>query len=125
MDLISTPNSGRTLLVIASDKVNMQIMTQLIARRDDINLMRAVNGVEGMNLADTSQPEAVVLDTALSAICVREVLKGLRGNPMTSAYSRHCRFVGCTFGTNSSGSASWFLSVPDQTLQIDRPPGGH
>lgn len=68
MDLISTPNSGRILLVIASDKVNMQLMTQLIARRDDINLMTAVNGVEGMKLADTSQPEVVVLDTARSVI---------------------------------------------------------
>ena len=68
MDLISTPNSGRILLVIASDKVNMQLMTQLIARRDDINVMTAVNGVEGMKLADTSQPEVVVLDTARSVI---------------------------------------------------------
>lgn len=84
MDLTSTPTSGRTLLVIASDKVNMQLMTQLIARRDDLNLMTAVNGIEGMKLADTSLPEVVVLDTALSDICAREVLKGLRGNPMTS-----------------------------------------
>ena len=84
MDLISTPTSGRTLLVIASDKVNMQLMTQVIARRDDLNLMTAVNGMEGMKLADTSLPEVVVLDTALSDICASEVLKGLRGNPMTS-----------------------------------------
>lgn len=84
MDSISTPTSGRNLLVIASDKVNMQLMTQVIAMRDDLNLMTAVNGVEGMKLADTSLPEVVVLDTALSDICAKEVLKGLRGNPMTS-----------------------------------------
>ena len=84
MDLISTPTSGRTLLVIASDRANMQLMTQVIAMRDDLNLMTAVNGMEGMKLADSSLPEVVVLDTALSDICASEVLKGLRGNPMTS-----------------------------------------
>jgi len=84
MDLISTPTSERTLLVIASDEVNMQLMTQLIARRDDLNLMTAVSGMDGMKLADTSPPAVVVLDTALSDICAREVLKSLRGNPMTS-----------------------------------------
>ncbi|MCM2341006.1 response regulator [Rhodoferax sp.] len=84
MGLISTPTSERTLLVIASDKANMQIMTQLIARRDDLNLITAVSGMEGMKLADTSLPEVVVLDTGLSDICAREVLKGLRGNPVTS-----------------------------------------
>ena len=84
MNLISTPNSGHTLLVIASDKVNMQLMTQVIDRRDDLNLMTAVNGMEGMTLADTFLPEVVVLDTALSDICAREVLKCLRGDPMTS-----------------------------------------
>ena len=84
MDLISTPASERTLLVIASDEVNMQLMTQLIARRDDLNLMTAVNGMDGMKLADTSLPAVVVLDTALSDIGAREVLKSLRGSPMTS-----------------------------------------
>jgi DNA-binding response OmpR family regulator len=61
------------LLVIASDKVNMPLMTQLIAKRDDLNLMTAVNGMEGMKLADSILPEVVVLDTGLSDICASEV----------------------------------------------------
>jgi CheY-like chemotaxis protein len=84
MNELSMPSSERTLLVIASDQANMQIMTLLIAGRDDLNLLTAVNGREGMELADTSQPEVVVLDTSLSDIHANEVLKGLRSNPQTS-----------------------------------------
>ena len=84
MNLIATPSSERTLLVIASDQANMLLMTQLIARRGDLNLLTAVNGKEGLKLANTSQPEVVVLDTALSDICTNEVLKGLHENPRTS-----------------------------------------
>jgi CheY-like chemotaxis protein len=84
MNLISTQSYERTLLVIASDQANMLLMTQLISRRDDLNLLTAVSGKEGMKLACTSQPEVVVLDTALSDICAGEVLKGLRQNPLTS-----------------------------------------
>lgn len=84
MNLISKPSAERTLLVIASDRANMQLMTQLIARRDDLKLLTAVNGKEGMQLADASLPEVVVLDTSLSDICAGEVLKGMQGNPLTS-----------------------------------------
>jgi CheY-like chemotaxis protein len=84
MNLISTQSSARTLLLIASDQANMQLMTQLISRRVDLNLVTAVNGKDGMKLAGSSQPEVVVLDTALSDIRAGEVLKGLRGNPLTS-----------------------------------------
>lgn len=78
------PSPERALLVIASDKANMQIMTQVIAGRIELNLLTAVNGKEGMQLADSFQPEVVVLDTSLSDIRASEVLKGLRSNPQTS-----------------------------------------
>ena len=71
MDLISTPTSGRTLLVIASDKVNMQLMTQLIGRRDDLKLLTAKCGRVGM-------------DTGLADTSARDVLAWLRKNPTTS-----------------------------------------
>jgi CheY-like chemotaxis protein len=84
MNLISTSPSKRTLLVIASDQANMQLMTQLIARRDDLSLLTAVNGKVGLKLADTFLPKVVVLDTKPSDICASGVLKGLRENPSTA-----------------------------------------
>ena len=81
---MSTPSPEHTLLVIGSDPANMQLMTQLIARRDDLNLLTADNGQDGLNLAETSLPGVVVLDTSLSDLRASEVLKGLRRNPHTS-----------------------------------------
>lgn len=84
MNLISTPSSERTLLVISSDQVNLQLMTQLIAMRDDLKLLTAQNGKDGMALAREAQPQVVVMDTGLSDTCAKEALKGLRGHPLTS-----------------------------------------
>jgi|GEM_PF-1639934 CheY-like chemotaxis protein len=84
MDLISTPTSGRTLLVIASDKVNMQLMTQLIGRRDDVKLLTAKCGKAGMEFAVACQPDVVVMDTGLADISARDALAWLRTNPTTS-----------------------------------------
>jgi CheY-like chemotaxis protein len=75
---------GHTLLVISSDRANMQLVTQLIANRKDLKLLAAPTGNEGMKLAGITQPEMIVLDTELSDACAKEVLKGLKGNPLTS-----------------------------------------
>ena len=89
MDLISTPTDGRTLLVIASDKVNMQLMTQLLARREDLRLLTANGGRVGMEFAEAYQPDVVVMDTGLADISARDALACLRKNPVDIAYSRY------------------------------------
>jgi CheY-like chemotaxis protein len=73
-----------TLLVISSDRANMQLVTHLIANRNDLKLLAAPSGNEGMKLAGTAQPKVIVMDTELSDACAKEVLKGLKENPLTS-----------------------------------------
>ena len=84
MNSLSTSSPKHTVLVIASDWANLQLMSQLIARRVDLNLLTAVNGKEGMQLVDASLPEVVVLDTSLSDICAGVGLKHLLGSPRTA-----------------------------------------
>lgn len=84
MDLISTPTYGRTLLVIASDKVSMQLITQLIATRDDLKLLTANSGRVGMEFAGTCLPDVVVIDTGLADSSARDVLAWLRKNTATA-----------------------------------------
>ena len=84
MNFPGTQSSCRTLLVIASDKANMQLMVQLIGRRSDWKLLTAPNGNDGMRLANEAKPNVVILDTALSDIKALKVLGQLRGNPLTS-----------------------------------------
>jgi CheY-like chemotaxis protein len=73
-----------TLLVISSDSANLQLMTQLIARRGDLALRTTPNGVQGMDLAATTQPQVIVLDTNHADAGAKEAFKGLKRNPLTS-----------------------------------------
>jgi hypothetical protein len=54
MGSASAPSSGYSFLVISGDSANLQLMTQVIARRGDLTLQTAPNGVEGMELAATT-----------------------------------------------------------------------
>lgn len=78
------PSPVRTVLVISSDRANMQLMTQLIARRGDLKLLTANNGKNGMELAGACQPDVIVMDTWLSGISSRDALEWLCKNPETS-----------------------------------------
>jgi CheY-like chemotaxis protein len=72
------------LLVISGDSANLQLMTQLIARRGDLTLRTAHSGVDGMELAVTTRPQVIVLDTNHADTCAKEAFKGLKVNPLTS-----------------------------------------
>lgn len=80
----SAPPSVLVVLVISSERANMELISQLIARRDDLKLLTANNCTDGIKLAGACQPEVVVMDTQLSDISAREALKRLHQNPETS-----------------------------------------
>ena len=84
MDLSPVATRVHTLLIISSDLANMQLMTQLMATRDDLRLLTARNGSDGLELTRIAQPDVVVMDTQTSDMCASEVLKGLRANHFTS-----------------------------------------
>lgn len=73
----------RTLLYVEDNKANMELVTQIIARRPDMYLLRANNGVNGLKLARTHLPEVILLDINLPGISGLEVLRILREDPLT------------------------------------------
>ena len=78
------PSSVRTVLLVGSDSAGMELMTQLIARRDDLNLLSTNSGREAMELAAAGQPDVVVMDTDVSDVSARDALTWLRRSPSTS-----------------------------------------
>ena len=80
------PSSVRTVLLVGSgsDSAGMELMTQLIARRDDLNLLSTNSGREAMELAAAGQPDVVVMDTDVSDVNARDALAWLRRSPSTS-----------------------------------------
>jgi CheY-like chemotaxis protein len=80
----SVPPMRRTVMVIASDQANLLLVTQLIARREDLNVLTATNGKHGISMTSACQPDIVVMDTRLSDIGGLEALKLLRDDFLTS-----------------------------------------
>jgi CheY-like chemotaxis protein/anti-sigma regulatory factor (Ser/Thr protein kinase) len=74
----------RTLLYIEDNRANMQLVEQLIARRPDIRLLSAEDGMRGIALARTHQPEVILMDINLPGMSGIQALKILREDPATA-----------------------------------------
>jgi CheY-like chemotaxis protein len=74
----------RTLLYVEDNPANLELVAQLIARRPDLRLLSARDGILGIQLARDNQPEVILMDINLPGISGIEALKILREDPATS-----------------------------------------
>jgi PAS domain S-box-containing protein len=74
----------RTLLYVEDNPANLKLVEQLIARRPDMNLLSARDGLLGIELARANQPEVILMDINLPGISGIEALKILREDPVTA-----------------------------------------
>ncbi|MFN0172695.1 MAG: PAS domain S-box protein [Bryobacteraceae bacterium] len=74
----------RTLLYVEDNPANLNLVEQLIARRPDMRLLSARDGVLGIQLARANQPEVILMDINLPGISGIEALKILREDPATA-----------------------------------------
>jgi len=81
------PASGgtaiRTLLYVEDNKANMELVAQLIARRPDLRLLRAEDGLRGIALARAHLPDVILMDINLPGISGLQALGLLREDPLT------------------------------------------
>jgi len=73
-----------SLLYVEDNPANMQLVKDIISRHPDIQLLTAVNGHDGIEIARTSQPSVIMMDINLPGISGLEVLKILRKDPTTA-----------------------------------------
>jgi CheY-like chemotaxis protein len=62
----------------------MKLVEQLIARCPDIELLTAINGTLGIEIARASQPQVILMDVNLPGISGIEAMKILREDPVTA-----------------------------------------
>jgi CheY-like chemotaxis protein len=74
----------RTLLYVEDNPANMMLIEQLIARCPDIDLLTAVNGALGLEIARARQPTVILMDINLPGISGIKVLKILQADPITA-----------------------------------------
>jgi CheY-like chemotaxis protein len=74
----------RTLLYVEDNPANMKLVEQLIARCPGIQLLTAVNGTLGIQIARAAQPQVILMDVNLPGISGIEAFKILREDPATA-----------------------------------------
>ncbi|MDB6007263.1 MAG: sensor hybrid histidine kinase, partial [Prosthecobacter sp.] len=74
----------RLLLYIEDNPANLKLIEQLIARRSDLRLLTAQNGVDGISLAHGYLPDVILMDINLPGISGIEAMKIIRLDPTTA-----------------------------------------
>ncbi|HAL37179.1 MAG TPA: hybrid sensor histidine kinase/response regulator, partial [Polaromonas sp.] len=74
----------RTLLYVEDNRANLELVAQLIARRSDMRLLSAGDGMRGITLARIHQPDVILMDINLPGISGIQALKILREDPVTA-----------------------------------------
>jgi len=73
-----------TLLYVEDNPANLKLVEQLIARRPDLCLLSAGDGLAGIALARAHLPEVILMDINLPGISGIETLAILRADPLTA-----------------------------------------
>jgi signal transduction histidine kinase/ActR/RegA family two-component response regulator len=73
-----------TLLYVEDNPANLMLIEDLIARRPDIRLLSARNGIRGVEIARASLPDVILMDINLPGISGVKALQILAQNPATA-----------------------------------------
>ena len=73
-----------TLLYVEDNPANMALVEQLIARRPDLHLLTAVNGLLGIELARAQVPDVILMDINLPGLSGIEAMTILQKDPATT-----------------------------------------
>jgi PAS domain S-box-containing protein len=80
----AVPDGLRTLLYVEDNPANLTLVERLVARRNDVRLLSAVDGSSGVELARASLPEVILMDINLPGISGIEALRILRNDATTA-----------------------------------------
>ena len=73
----------RTVLYVEDNPANLALVEQLIARRNELKLLTATDGHQGVTLARTFLPDLILMDINLPGITGFEAMALLRDDPAT------------------------------------------
>jgi signal transduction histidine kinase/ActR/RegA family two-component response regulator len=74
----------RTLLYVEDNPANLELVEQLMARRPELRLLGAADGVLGIEFARACQPDVILMDINLPGMSGLEATKILRADPATA-----------------------------------------
>jgi PAS domain S-box-containing protein len=79
----SAATQSYTLLYVEDNPANLMLVEDLIARRKDIRLLSAPDGIRGIDMARSLHPDVILMDINLPGISGIEALEILAEDPQT------------------------------------------
>ena len=73
-----------TLLYVEDNPANLALVEALVARRPDLRLMSATDGLRGIAMARAARPDVILMDINFPGISGTEALHILAGDPATA-----------------------------------------
>lgn len=80
----ANPVEQQTLLYVEDNPANLMLIEDIMARRPDIRLLTALDGISGIALARAAQPHVILMDINLPGISGIQALKILAKDPHTA-----------------------------------------
>jgi signal transduction histidine kinase/ActR/RegA family two-component response regulator len=80
----SNTNAPRTLLYVEDNPANVSLVEQLIARRSDLTLLIATDGLSGLRTARDQLPDLILMDINLPIMSGLEAMRLLKSSPETA-----------------------------------------
>jgi len=81
---VQTTASMRTVLYVEDNPAILMLVEDLLARRPDVHLLAARDGVSGVEIARTARPDVILMDINLPGISGITALKILSDDPATA-----------------------------------------
>jgi CheY-like chemotaxis protein len=81
---IPMSENALTLLYVEDNPANLMLVEDLIARRDDIRLLSARDGLTGIEMVRTHAPHVILMDINLPGISGIQALRILAHDPATA-----------------------------------------
>jgi signal transduction histidine kinase/ActR/RegA family two-component response regulator len=119
----TTDERRQTLLYIEDNLANLKLVQRVVARRNDIDIIPAMQGRVGLDFAAEHQPALILLDLHLPDIPGDQVLQVLRANPATAQIPVVVVSADATLGQQQrllTAGASAYLTKPYEVEELLR-----
>jgi CheY-like chemotaxis protein len=110
----------RTVLCVENNPANLALITQIMARDPDICLLSATTGSRGLEIAQQSHPDVILMDINLPGISGLETLKRLRQDLATASIPAIAISANATPLTIKTCLAAGFFCYLTQPIDIKK-----
>ncbi|MDO8598397.1 MAG: response regulator [Sulfuricaulis sp.] len=109
----------RSLLYVEDNPANLMLVEDLIARRPDIRLLSATDGIRGVEIARASRPDVILMDIGLPGLGGIEVLKSLAQDPATAHIPVVALSANAMYSEIENGLAAGFFRYLTKPIKLD------